>query len=486
MKLLRIIVAFACLFVFLAYAQQTDIPILDEDETIFPNIYDDDKLMNISGTDADNINKDVFKNTSNPEQERLRSLENILKELTQKLNKKTLREKIDNIIIDIRLGKFEEAEENISQLQLNEIKLVVEDLYNGRNVNFSTLIAFTKSLVQKDRSYYIVNALWDEIKKNGHLELNNLMPLYETVSNEIIKLSSTPDIMTDALRIQAELYKVIKYIAIEIMKKPVLEGNYVITETIETLVHSLGTLSEDLLDEVQRNVIDDVFTKADDKARLVDFMCDKRYPLEIVTSAVHIFEKLQHDLNNPAIAHIGQHLVTALKWNPEHGHSLSINKKNSTEEVFNKLPQPVRALSSGKKICIPSTNKEDFVIAVNYTFDSDRRFVIASPNLEGRKWRPVHLYNSTYYFINDAYREYMYASEQYPLGRLGRWRKVFTYIPEDALNNQFAWIVELNGDEVFIKNKEFNDYLCYRYSALPVFTKWLETEKCSWKIEICS
>lgn len=357
--------------------------------------------------------------------------------------------------------------------------------------DLSIVLEYTKQLNNPDNSMYIIHALWLNMKENLHFDVYDLMSLYKMLVSEVVnKSNEDANLKTDATTIQNEIASHIVISAAEIIKQPILAGNYETNDLINNLVSSLyNDFNENMSNNAMRKVLEDVYHIAD-KTKLLDYMYYYRNGNQIASAMEHIFQLLKKhgNLNDTATIKLGYYLRLI---RDNYNNEISVSKMNSIQAAFDGLPKIVHALLNWDEICFYSywnaVVHSSYISSYNKNY---RNVNISEPrglvkNLRVN-WRAEYLGDTTFKFVDVLNLEYLFAGEiEESRGR----RQVFTYFLNTAPDDRFAWIVEWHENEFVIKNKQFNEYLCASPVLVPrgkLATQLIYTTAnkvgCKWKL----
>ncbi|WP_341816160.1 ankyrin repeat domain-containing protein [Wolbachia endosymbiont (group B) of Elophila nymphaeata] len=157
--------------------------------------------------------------------------------------------------------------------------------------------------------------------------------------------------------------------------------------------------------------------------------------------------------------------------------SVNSEEKSDLEKLKNKLPESVRNAVFSSEICIKNVEYGRYLYSPNNDCmyhlnkcDRDRRYVFTWPsngNSDQFKWK-VELNGDNVYLKNVEYGRYLYSPNDdctYHLNDCDRGRRYAFTWPSNSNSDKFKWKVEPNGDNVYLKNVEYGRYLYSPNSA---------------------
>ncbi|WP_353277794.1 ankyrin repeat domain-containing protein [Wolbachia endosymbiont (group A) of Agelastica alni] len=351
-------------------------------------------------------------------------------------------------------------------------------------------------LAVKEGKLDVVKSLFGEsIDDNSY----KMIKLIRSLKEEIISRASTPSNVKEwAVSYVSSMRDSIKGIAKKELKNGMLDDSYASTTELADKIYNFD---EKLFDEIIKKVVNDLYKEIDTE-EMLSFIRSYNSATQRIQGYVAVFDKMkrENNLNNNAVFNLAFYVKEVM----EAGDYNSVNseKRSELKEIKKELPGSLRNLVFSSKVCIKNVEYGRYLYSPNdykdFQFDSDRRRVFTwSSNLGGDqfKWK-VELNGDNVYLKNVEYGRYLYSPNDYKDFQFDSdRRRVFTW-SSNLGGDQFKWKVELNGDNVYLKNVEYgrylyspNDYKDFQFDSdrRRVFT-WssnLGGDQFKWKVENC-
>lgn len=448
-------------------------------------------------------NKDVNESDENSVENLINNIKNKLDLLKKKLGGKGSLSKgaknvlIDDCIEDILKEQFEEAQKKLIQIDNdNDIVDITKKAYKNQEPNFDAVLKFGDYLYSEKNSFLIYSTLNSEIEKNQQNITRQLVKLAKSLREKFIDAPcSAPELKKKASDIEKNSITKIKEIASEKLKASILQGNYHTTQALSNQILELGYA---LYDEIMTKVMHNVYGKITTEQLLNDISKYESIDQKFVSYAsvldeMHNSEQLN---NNSALFKLAYHIKNEIS-------SLSNRSKptNKYELLKSQLPASVKSAVFSSEICLKNVHMNEYVYAAGFYHNNDSAigrslftWIPGGRGSSGRdqsKWTLIHTNDDVFRLKNAEFpNDYLFASdiELYPSKRI-----TFTHPVSEPLTNNYLWKIIPQGDNVYLKNVQYSDYLLadvkekkdndrrYVFTSKPAKI----TSEYEWKIESC-
>ncbi|MGL5029388.1 MAG: hypothetical protein ACRC6C_04835, partial [Wolbachia pipientis] len=327
--------------------------------------------------------------------------------------------------------------------EMNDLPGVEFLLDNGANVeikgnNDRALLNIAACNGNLNMTKLIYNRI--EAKSN---DPSKMMKLIGSLKEEII---SQADIQADvkewAKSRISDLRNSIKDIVVKRLKDGMLSDRY--TVTIE-LAKETYIFENKLFSDVIKEVINDVYGKVDTE-KILSFIHSHDQIEQKAYGYVAVFEEMEskNNLNDNAVFKLAYYVKEII----------DSEKRSDLESLKNRLPESVKNTVFSSKVCIKNVEYGRYLYSPNddctyhlNNCDSDRRYAFTWPS-NGRggqfKWK-IELNGDNVYLKNVEYGRYLYSPTDYRDFQFDNNRRyVFTW-PSNGKGGQFKWKIENCG-----------------------------------------
>ncbi|WP_338477023.1 ankyrin repeat domain-containing protein [Wolbachia endosymbiont (group A) of Nomada hirtipes] len=351
-------------------------------------------------------------------------------------------------------------------------------------------------LAVKEGKLDVVKSLFGEnVDDNPY----KMMKLIRSLEKEIISRANTPSNVKEwAASYVSSLRDSIKSVARKELKNDMFDDSYASTTELANKIYNFD---KKLFGGIIKEVVNDVYGEIDTE-EMLRFIRSYDSTTQKIQGYVAVFDKMkrENNLNNNAVFNLAFYVKEVMKA----GDYSSVNseKRSELEKIKKELPESLRNLVFSSKVCIKNVGYGRYLYSPSdykdFQFDSDRRRVFTWPSKLGDdqfKWK-VELNGDNVYLKNVGYGRYLYSPSDYKDFQFDSdRRRVFTW-PSKLGDDQFKWKVELNGDNVYLKNVGYgrylyspSDYKDFQFDSdrWRVFT-WpskLGDDQFKWKVENC-
>ncbi|WP_341811169.1 ankyrin repeat domain-containing protein [Wolbachia endosymbiont (group A) of Oxytorus armatus] len=346
--------------------------------------------------------------------------------------------------------------------QLDIVKLLLDrgaDIkikYNGRTPLY--LAAYNGNLD-------IITFFCDRIKaeSNNLFKIEQIKFLKEEVVNQANIPSDTKRLVESCI---SSLRGSIKSEAKRVLKDGMLNGRS--ASTIE-LLDEVYNFDEKLFDRAIKEAVNDTYSSVGIEG-ILKFIASHNYIGQFISGYIAVFDKIPED--DGAMFKLAYSIRETMKM-PR----VNSEEKSDLEKLKNKLPESVSNAVFSSEVCIKNVEYGRYLYSPNNdcmyhlnNCDRDRRYVFTWPsngNSDQFKWK-VELNGDNVYLKNVEYGRYLYSPNDdctYHLNDCDRGRRYAFTWPSNSNSDQFKWKVEPNGDNVYLKNVEYGRYLYSPNSA---------------------
>ncbi|XP_065208145.1 uncharacterized protein LOC135836981 [Planococcus citri] len=389
--------------------------------------------------------------------ERISELEKILQTI-RPLLESILR---NDIVRNVQSRRFSDAEQQLQYF--DDYKYLGSQVYNGSINNFDLLQNFGSSVKDYQHRFNVYNALYNEMKSNGHKDISKLLQLSESLQKGISSLSNVNNTVETQTLIST-LWNENQDAAIEPISNAFLNDSS--WEMVKQLTNVINGSSVKYVDNVYTKVIEKVFEKMDTVEILRKAKANLKCLDECVSIHRAVFDQLQS--NGDLFGNSTISLTRYIKATMDDADYKNTHPDMQTrhKQIKDKLPKSVRNAVFSSLVCVKNTKYNEFFYASglsNETNSEGLHNVSTLINGDGGspanfKWKVSFLGSSTNFNLtNEALNEYLYSSDNFE----GYRRKVFTkkLSSDTATGVNGSWRFEVNGDGVFIINVDRNEYL---------------------------
>ncbi|MGL5029329.1 MAG: ankyrin repeat domain-containing protein [Wolbachia pipientis] len=369
--------------------------------------------------------------------------------------------------------------------QLDIVKLLLDrgaDIkikYNGRTPLY--LAAYNGNLD-------IITFLCDRIKaeSNNSFKIKQIKFLKEEVVNQTNIPSDTKRLVQSCI---SSLRGSIKSEAERVLKDGMLNGRS--ASAIE-FVNKVYNFDKNLFGEAIKEAVNRTYSSVGIEG-ILKFIGSHHYIGQFIPGYIAVFDKIPK--NDGAMFKLAYSIRETMKM-PR----VSSEEKSDLEKLKNKLPGSVKNAVFSSAVCVKNVEYGRYLYspnsAGNFQFDDKRRYVFTWSSKLGDdgEWK-VELNGDNVYLRNVEYGRYLYSPNSAGNFQFDDERRyVFTW--SSKVGDDGEWKVELNGDNVYLRNVEYGRYLYSPNSAgnfqfdderRYVFT-WPSNGKggqFKWKIENC-
>ncbi len=257
------------------------------------------------------------------------------------------------------------------------------------------------------------------------------------------------------------------------------------------LVDGVYNFDKKLFGEAIKEAVNDVYWQVGVE-KVLRFIRSHHYIGQFIPGYIAVFDKIPK--NDGAMFKLAYYIKETMDM----GNYSKVNseKRSDLERLKNKLPESVKNLVFSSEVCIKNVKYDEYLYAASYApYDRYRRSVftgISGGRVKADEWKIENSGNG-FYIKNIVRGEYLYAAKDYFNYDNDR-RRVFTWIPRDVKNDKFNWEIKPDGNNVYIKNIEHQEYLYaasdyfnYDNSRRQVFT-WIQGHRVlqdKWSIKNC-
>ncbi|WP_353283954.1 ankyrin repeat domain-containing protein [Wolbachia endosymbiont (group A) of Lypha dubia] len=338
--------------------------------------------------------------------------------------------------------------------QLDIVKLLLDrgaDIkikYNGRTPLY--LAAYNGNLD-------IITFFCDRIKaeSNNLFKIEQIKFLKEEVVNQANIPSDTKRLVESCI---SSLRGSIKSEAKRVLKDGMLNGRS--ASTIE-LLDEVYNFDEKLFDRAIKEAVNDTYSSVGIEG-ILKFIGSHNYIGQFISGYIAVFDKIPED--DGAMFKLAYSIRETMKM-PR----VNSEEKSDLEKLKNKLPESVRNAVFSSAVCIKNVEYGRYLYspnsADNFQFDDERRYVFTWSSKVGDdgKWK-VELNGDNVYLRNVEYGRYLYSPNSAGNFQFDDERRyVFTW--SSKVGDDGKWKVELNGDNVYLRNVEYGRYLYSPNSA---------------------
>nr|WP_253309278.1 ankyrin repeat domain-containing protein [Rickettsia endosymbiont of Ceutorhynchus assimilis] len=348
----------------------------------------------------------------------------------------------------------EEAKQNVINLLLDRGADIEAKNNDGRTPLY---------LAAYNNDSGVIELLCNRIKTKSN-DAFKMIKQVEFLKKEVVNQANIP---SNAKRLVefciSSLKGSIKSTAKKVLKDGMLHNRS--ASTIE-LLDEIYNFDEKLFDRAIKEAVSDVYWQVD-KKEILRFIYSHNNPGQSISGYMAVFDKMPK--NDGAVFELAHRIKSTVNSNKYSG--VSSEKRSDLERLKSKLPESVRNAVFSSEVCIKNVEYGRYLYSPNNdcmyhlnNCDRDRRYVFTWPsngNSDQFKWK-VELNGDNVYLKNVEYGRYLYSPNNdcmYHLNNCDRDRRyVFTW-PSNGNSDQFKWKVELNGDNVYLKNVEYGRYL---------------------------
>ncbi|XP_028131929.1 uncharacterized protein LOC114327487 [Diabrotica virgifera virgifera] len=254
----------------------------------------------------------------------------------------------------------------------------------------------------------------------------------------------------------------IKSAAKKVLKEGILHSRS--ASTIE-LIDKVYNFDERLFNEAIKEAVNDTYSSVG-IGGILRFIRSHHYIGQFIPGYIAAFDKIPK--NDGATFKLAYYIKETMEMGDYS--KVSLEKRSDLERLKNKLPESVRNAVFSSEVCIKNVEYGRYLYSPNNdcmyhlnNCDRDRRYVFTWPsngNGDQFKWK-VELNGDNVYLKNVEYGRYLYSPNDdctYHLNDCDSDRRyVFTW--PSKLGNSGKWKVELDGGNVYLKNVEYGRYL---------------------------
>ncbi|WP_264686539.1 ankyrin repeat domain-containing protein [Wolbachia endosymbiont (group B) of Rhopobota naevana] len=305
----------------------------------------------------------------------------------------------------------------------------------------------------------IIELLCNRIKTKSN-DAFKMIKQVEFLKKEVVNQANIP---SNAKRLVefciSSLRGLIKSTAKKVLKDGMLHNRS--ASTIE-LLDEVYNFDEKLFDGAIKEAVNDTYSSVGIEG-ILKFIGSHNYIGQFISGYIAVFDKIPE--NDGAMFKLAYSIRETMKM-PR----VNSEEKSDLERLKNKLPESVRNAVFSSEVCIKNVEYGRYLYSPNNdcmyhlnNCDRDRRYVFTWPsngNGDQFKWK-VELNGDNVYLKNVEYGRYLYSPNDdcmYHLNNCDRDRRyVFTW--PSKLGNNGKWKVELDGGNVYLKNVEYGRYL---------------------------
>ncbi|WP_264377017.1 ankyrin repeat domain-containing protein [Wolbachia endosymbiont (group B) of Ochlodes sylvanus] len=351
----------------------------------------------------------------------------------------------------------EEAKQNIINLLLDRGADIEAKNNDGRTPLY---------LAAYNNDSGVIELLCNRIKTKSN-DASKMIKQVGFLKKEVVNQANIP---SNAKRLVesciSSLRDSIKSAAKKVLKEGILHSRS--ASTIE-LIDKVYNFDERLFNEAIKEAVNDTYAGVGIEG-ILRFIRSHHYIGQFIPGYIAAFDKIpKNDGAMFKLAYSIRETMTTPSVNSE--------EKSDLEKLKNKLPESVRNAVFSSEICIKNVEYGRYLYSPNNDCmyhlnkcDRDRRYVFTWPsngNSDQFKWK-VELNGDNVYLKNVEYGRYLYSPNDdctYHLNDCDRGRRYAFTWPSNSNSDKFKWKVEPNGDNVYLKNVEYGRYLYSPNSA---------------------
>ncbi|WP_265034096.1 ankyrin repeat domain-containing protein [Wolbachia endosymbiont (group B) of Phalera bucephala] len=344
----------------------------------------------------------------------------------------------------------EEAKQNIINLLLDRGADIEAKNNDGRTPLY---------LAAYNNDSGVIELLCNRIKTKSN-DASKMIKQVGFLKKEVVNQANIP---SNAKRLVesciSSLRDSIKSAAKKVLKEGILHSRS--ASTIE-LIDKVYNFDERLFNEAIKEAVNDTYAGVGIEG-ILRFIRSHHYIGQFIPGYIAAFDKIPK--NDGAMFKLAYSIRETMKM-PR----VNSEEKSDLERLKNKLPESVRNAVFSSEVCIKNVEYGRYLYSPNNdcmyhlnNCDRDRRYVFTWPsngNGDQFKWK-VELNGDNVYLKNVEYGRYLYSPNDdcmYHLNNCDRDRRyVFTW--PSKLGNNGKWKVELDGGNVYLKNVEYGRYL---------------------------
>ncbi|WP_265039233.1 ankyrin repeat domain-containing protein [Wolbachia endosymbiont (group A) of Yponomeuta plumbellus] len=345
----------------------------------------------------------------------------------------------------------EEAKQNIINLLLDRGADIEAKNNDGRTPLY---------LAAYNNDSGVIELLCNRIKTKSN-DASKMIKQVGFLKKEVVNQANIP---SNAKRLVesciSSLRDSIKSAAKKVLKEGILHSRS--ASTIE-LIDKVYNFDERLFNEAIKEAVNDTYAGVGIEG-ILRFIRSHHYIGRFIPGYIAAFDKIpKNDGAMFKLAYSIRETMTTPSVNSE--------EKSDLEKLKNKLPESVRNAVFSSEICIKNVEYGRYLYSPNNDCmyhlnkcDRDRRYVFTWPsngNSDQFKWK-VELNGDNVYLKNVEYGRYLYSPNDdctYHLNDCDRGRRYAFTWPSNSNSDKFKWKVEPNGDNVYLKNVEYGRYL---------------------------
>ncbi|XP_065208147.1 uncharacterized protein LOC135836983 [Planococcus citri] len=319
----------------------------------------------------------------------------------------------NNIVVNIQSRQFSVAEEQLQFIE--DYKHIASQVYNGSINNFDLLLNFGNDVKDHKHRFNVYNALYNEMKSNGHKDISKLLQLSESLQKGI----SSPwnnDNIVETQSLISTIWDENQDAAIEPISNAFLNDSS--WEMVKQLTNVINGSSVKYVDKVYTKVIEKIFGKMDTVEILRKAKANLKCLDECVSIHRAVFNQLQS--NGDLFGNSTISLTRYIKATMDDADYKNTHPDMQTrhKEIKDKLPKSVRNAVFSSSVCVKNTKYNEFFYPSglsNDTNSNDLHIVSTLINGDGGsaaifKWKVSFLDNSTNFNLtNEALNEYFYT-----------------------------------------------------------------------------
>ncbi|WP_264376206.1 ankyrin repeat domain-containing protein [Wolbachia endosymbiont (group B) of Idaea aversata] len=351
----------------------------------------------------------------------------------------------------------EEAKQNIINLLLDRGADIEAKNNDGRTPLY---------LAAYNNDSGVIELLCNRIKTKSN-DASKMIKQVGFLKKEVVNQANIP---SNAKRLVesciSSLRDSIKSAAKKVLKEGILHSRS--ASTIE-LIDKVYNFDERLFNEAIKEAVNDTYAGVGIEG-ILRFIRSHHYIGQFIPGYIAAFDKIPK--NDGAMFKLAYSIRETMKM-PR----VNSEEKSDLERLKNKLPESVRNAVFSSEVCIKNVEYGRYLYSPNNdcmyhlnNCDRDRRYVFTWPsngNGDQFKWK-VELNGDNVYLKNVEYGRYLYSPNDdctYHLNDCDRGRRYAFTWPSNSNSDKFKWKVEPNGDNVYLKNVEYGRYLYSPNSA---------------------
>ncbi|WP_419198621.1 ankyrin repeat domain-containing protein [Wolbachia endosymbiont of Rhagoletis cingulata] len=360
-----------------------------------------------------------------------------------------------NIEIRSKEGKtplhlaVEEAKQNIINLLLDRGADIEAKNNDGRTPLY---------LAAYNNDSDIIKLLYNRIKAKSN-DAFKMIKQVEFLKKEVVNQANIPSNAKRSVEsCISSLRDSIKNAAKKVLKDGML--NDLNASTIK-LVDGVYNFDKKLFGEAIKEAVNDVYWQVGVE-KVLRFIRSHHYIGQFIPGYIAVFDKIPK--NDGAMFKLACSIRETMKM-PR----VNSEEKSDLEKLKNKLPESVRNAVFSSAVCIKNVKYGRYLYspnsAGNFQFDDERRYVFTWSSKVGDdgKWK-VELNGDNVYLRNVKYGRYLYSPNSAGNFQFDDERRyVFTW--SSKVGDDGKWKVELNGDNVYLRNVKHGRYLYSPNSA---------------------